>query len=500
MEAVVISLLDLIVEYFFLILQILVIITDITACVIVVFWERRNPQVAIMWLLVMAFLPIIGFFAYLFLGRHLYGSRIFNKKTLADSELIDGADEQFRRFNAQKFPETFRDFERTAALLLNIDKSIITNNNSVEPFIDGNAIFNSIINDIKNAKHHIHMEFFIIRDDELGREIIKILGEKAAEGVEVRVIFDAAGTYSIHKKKFFAPIINAGGDVRIFFPLKIPFLNTRFHFRDHRKILVIDGCIGYIGGFNIGEEYLGRGRMGYWRDTHLRIKGCGVMGLQSRFTMDWNYAAKDKPLVINDVSCSPYYPLDILSVNYGNANVQIASSGPDSPEKAIYSGYISLISHAKESIYIHSPYFIPDETMLTDLALAAKSGIDVRVVIPCKPDHPFVYWANHSYLGDLIRQGVRGYTYNDGFIHSKTGIFDGFAVTVGTANWDIRSFKLNFETNAFVYDSEFGNKMKEIYLKELETNCTEITLEDYNSRPLLMKIKEGISRLVSPLL
>ena len=214
--------------------------------------------------------------------------------------------------------------------------------------------------------------------------------------------------------------------------------------------------------------------------------------------MDWNYSAKDAPLLISGGD-SVYFPSD-LTEQYGVSKVQIASSGPDSPKKAIYSGYLSLIGQAKKSVYIHTPYFIPDEPIYTALILAAKSGVDVRIVIPCKPDHPFVYWANHSYLGELLGAGVRGYTYNDGFIHSKASVFDGKVMTVGTANWDIRSFKLNFETNAFVYDEAVCGRARDSYLKELESNCTEITYEMYKNRSVMVRIKESLSRLMSPLL
>lgn len=481
-------------------LQIIIILIDIAACIGVVFMERRNPQAAIAWLLIMAFLPIVGFIAYLFFGRHLYGAHIFNKKTEADEALKSMAQDQLAAWRDDRFrTPTASGFENTVALLLKSDNAVISGNNQVDKFTDGETKFAAVREAILSAKHHIHMEYFIIRDDALGRDIISLLAKKAAEGVEVRVIFDAAGTFSIDKKKFFGPVRKAGGDVRIFFPLKIPFLNTRLHFRNHRKILVVDGKTGFIGGFNIGDEYLGKGHLGYWRDTHVRIHGIAVASLQRRFIMDWNYAAKDAQLLVEN-NDNPYFPIPALTAEYGESHVQIASSGPDSPEKAIYSGYLSLIGHARKSIYIHTPYFIPDEPMMTALLLAAKSGVDVRIVIPCKPDHPFVYWANHSYLGDLIRVGARGYTYNDGFIHSKAGIFDGTAVTVGTANWDIRSFKLNFETTAFIYDPVFGDSMKKVFLQELETNCTEITLAEYNSRPLMTKVKEGISRLFSPLL
>ncbi len=495
------DLITVIIDLVLWLLQFIVIIVDILACIVVVFLERRSPQTAITWLLVMVLIPLVGFILYLFFGRHLYGAHIFNKKTEADLKMMQIAKAQYRTIvdgGRLKLPSDIAWCDTTIALLLNQDNSVISNNNDITVYTDGEEKFAAMKEVIAGAKHHIHMEYFIIRDDQLGNEIMALLTKKALAGIRVRVIFDAAGTVSIHKK-FFAPLKKAGGDVRIFFPLKIPFLNTRVHFRNHRKILVVDGKSGFIGGFNIGDEYLGKGPMGYWRDTHLQIHGRAVSALQNRFIMDWNYAAKDAGISIES-HASPYYPTDgVLDVR-GTSNVQIASSGPDSDGKAIYSGYMSLIGHAHKSIYIHTPYFIPDEPMFTELLLAARSGIDVRIVIPSKPDHMFVYWANHSYLGDLIKAGVRGYTYNDGFIHSKTGIFDGMATTIGTANWDIRSFKLNFETNAFVYDAEFGKKMNEIFLTELETNCTEISLEEYNKRSVTIRIKEGISRLFSAIL
>ena len=407
------DLISVIIEEFLWFLQLIVVLLDIGACITVIFLERRSPQTALTWVMVMIFLPFLGLFLYLFFGRHLYGSRIFSKKTKADLMLAAQAEEQFQKIteNALELAPSISRFDSTIALLLSLDKAVLTRNNELTLYTDGEMKFAAFKEAVAGAKHHIHLEYFIIRDDELGDEIIQLLAEKAAEGVEVRAIFDAAGTFSV-KDEFFAPLKKAGGDVRIFFPLKVSFLNTRLHFRNHRKILVVDGVTGFIGGFNIGDEYLGKGPMGYWRDTHLRLHGKAVVALQTRFIMDWNYAAKDAQISVEDRDC-PYYPEDGFLDVTGHSYVQIASSGPDSAEKAIYSGYMSLIGHAKESIYIHTPYFIPDEPMLTGLVLAARSGIDVRIVIPCKPDHPFVYWANHSYLGDLLAAGVRGYIYND---------------------------------------------------------------------------------------
>lgn len=492
-------LLNLIAEGVAWIFILFILLVDIGACVTLLFLERRNPQVVAGWLLLILFLPIVGFVVYLFFGRHLYGEHIFSKKTKADEEITGVARKQYQDIldkNLRLPPEIER-FDSTMALLLNQDNAAYSDNNAVDVYIHGEDKFAAFKEAIRSAQHHIHMEYYILRGDQLGREIIDLLAERAAAGVEVRVLFDAVGVQKV-KRDFFANLRKAGGRVEIFFPLKIPFLNTRINFRNHRKILVVDGKVGFIGGFNIGDEYLGKGPLGYWRDTHLRLHGGAVSGLQTRFIMDWNYAVPAAPVIVD--GNSPYYPIDDLKHAYGTSGVQIASSGPDSAGRAIYAGFVSLIGHARKSIYIHSPYFIPDETIFTALLMAIRSGIDVRIVIPCKPDHPFVYWASYSYLGDLIRAGAKGYTYDNGFIHSKTAIIDGVASAIGTANWDIRSFKLNFETDAFVYDESFGQKMDEIMLREMEEKCTLVTVEMYNNRPKWIKFKEGICRLVSPLL
>jgi len=498
---------DIIVSTTLMVVALIILIANVVFCISIIFLERRSPQVALLWLLLFVFIPILGFIIYLFFGRHLHKAHIFNKKNEADKVFAEEAKKQFdiiknldKKENIDGVDIDLYGFEKVASYLSNADNSIISGNNFVERYTDGDAKFATFKETIESAKKYIHLEYFIIRDDQLGREVVELLGKKAREGVTVRAIFDAGGTFSIKKKKFFAPITDAGGDVRIFFPLKIPFLNTRLHFRDHRKILVVDGVIGMIGGFNIGDEYLGKGHLGYWRDTHLRIQGFGVAGLQQRFIMDWNYAAKDAQIHGDKETLSQYFPPEIVEKYYGNSFVQIASSGPDSPEMAVHNAYLSLLSRAKKTAYIHTPYFVPTEALLNALQVAARSGVDVRIIIPCKPDHPFIYWVNHSYLGDLLKLGVRGYEYKDGFIHSKASIFDGKVASVGTANWDIRSFKLNFETQAFVFDEKLASEMEADFLKELETNCTEYTLEDYNNRSLWVKIKTGISRLFSPLL
>ncbi|HZD43237.1 MAG TPA: cardiolipin synthase, partial [Methanomicrobiales archaeon] len=313
-----------------------------------------------------------------------------------------------------------------------------------------------------------------------------LLAEKAKEGVEVRLLFDAVGTRAGKgSKKAFHALTDAGGQIGVFFPSYY-----RLNYRNHRKIAVIDGKTGFIGGFNIGDEYLGKGPLGYWRDTAIRITGRAVSLLQLRFFLDWNYTTHENLELKPVYFAGPGMP--------GNVPLQIVAGGPDTRWSPIKEGYIKLINSARESVYIQTPYFVPDDSISDALRLAALSGVDVRVMIPCKPDHPFVYWASLSFVGDLLDAGVRAYTYDNGFIHAKTIVVDGRAGSVGSANWDVRSFRLNFEANAFLYDSTVGSELKRRFEQDLAV-CTEITPERYADRSRSVRFKEGISRLFSPL-
>jgi cardiolipin synthase len=269
-------------------------------------------------------------------------------------------------------------------------------------------------------------------------------------------------------------------------------INIRVNYRNHRKIAVIDGKEAFVGGFNIGDEYLGENkRFGYWRDTHLKIVGSAANSLQQRFLLDWRYASNEK--IAFD---KKYFP---CIYSNGNIGIQIVSSGPDSEWEQIKNGYIKMINSAKKSVYIQTPYFIPDESILEALKIASLSGVDVRIMIPSKPDHLFVYWASLSYVGELLKSGVKSYKYNKGFIHSKAIVVDGKISSVGTANMDVRSFRLNFEVNAFIYDSSVSERLTKIFEEDIKC-CTEITQELYGSRSLFIKFKESISRLLSPVL
>jgi cardiolipin synthase len=371
------------------------------------------------------------------------------------------------------------------------DNAVLSQDNHIEIFKDGETKFKELIESIKNAKDHIHVMYYIFRRDEIGMKIVNALIDKAKEGVEVRFIYDAVGSKFV-KRKAFKDLQEAAGKVELFFPSSIPIINPKVNYRNHRKIVVIDGKIGFVGGFNVGDEYLGLDKeLGYWRDTHLKIKGGGVGGLQYRFILDWRFVANEP---MDDLY--RYFP---IRKSHGEAGVQIVSSGPDSQKEQIKYGYIKMINEGKKNIYIQTPYFIPDESMLEALKIAALSGVDVKIMIPNKPDHIFVHWASYSYVGELLDAGAKIYLYEKGFLHGKTCVVDGKVATVGTANLDNRSFKLNFEVNAFIYHRKTAKELEDIFLDDLK-ECRKITKEEYKNRSKLIKFKESISRLIGPLL
>ncbi len=462
--------------------------------IIIVFFERRNPTSTWLWIMVLALLPGIGFIFYLFLGQDLSKKRMFKSKEEDDGCFRDMAAIQTNRITKDRFhyeDPNFGEYEDLIMMHLKSSDAFFSQDNSVDIYFDGDEKFAALLDSLNNAKRYIHMEYYIFKDDELGNKIIDALVKKAEEGVEVKLLVDGMGGRSL-KKKTKELLTNAGGKVAIFLPAFVPFISVRINYRNHRKICIIDGREAYLGGFNIGNEYIGLSKkFGNWRDTHIKIKGSAISSLQWRFYLDWKFATKEKMMV-----CQSYLHEETPNSNVG---IQIVSSGPDSKWPNIKDGYMKMISNAREKIYIETPYFIPDDSILEALRIAGLSGLDVRVMMPNKPDHPFVYWASLSYIGELLEAGVKFYHYEDGFLHSKVIIVDDFISTVGTANLDIRSFILNFEVNAFIYDDIVNAKLTEKFISDIDL-CREITLEDYNKRSRIVKIRESVSRLLSPIL
>lgn len=459
----------------------------------VIFLERKDASSTWAWLMVLFFIPIVGFILYLIFGRRLSNKKIFTWDTKSRLGVKKEVQSQIRAIEQDEF--TFKHKELTKYkdlyyMHLKNNDAIYTHNNMIDIYTDGVDKFTALLKDLESATDHIHLLYYIIRHDQLGKQIADVLIKKAREGLEVRLLYDDMGSRSL-SRKYIRRLKNAGVHVDAFFPPKIPKINFKINFRNHRKLAIIDGKIGYIGGFNIGDEYLGKKKkFGYWRDTHLRIYGDAVRNMQTRFILDWNQASR------NDILYEEHY---YAADPKGDVGVQIVSSGPDSDWEQIKYGYIKMILSAKEYIYMQTPYFIPDESLMDALRVAALSGVKVKIMIPNKPDHPFVYWATLSHIGDMLEAGAEAYIYQNGFMHAKTIVVDGEVASVGTANIDVRSFRLNFEVNAFLYDMDIAQQIVDIFLKDIELS-TQMTRKLYQKRSLGIRFKESISRLLSPIL
>ena len=471
-----------------------VLIINCILAVVIIFFQRKNPMAVWTWLLLLYFLPIVGFIFYLLIGGDMHKSRMFRTKEVEDHihEAIRSQETSIRTKELQEESPHLKKYSDLIYYNLESAGAVLTENNRIKIFTDGNEKFNQLIADMEQAVSYIHIQYYIIKEDVLFERIKEVLLKKAAQGVEVRILCDGMGGRFV-PQKCWKKLREAGIKTAIFFPPLLRRLHLRINYRNHRKIAVIDGKTAYVGGFNIGKEYIGLDeKFGYWRDTHLRIEGAAVGGLQLRFILDWNYAARE-----NLLSEERYFQQ--VTERLGKSAVQIISSGPDSKLQNVRNNYLRLIDKAEKSIYIQTPYFIPDEAVYNALVVAAYSGIDVNIMIPCKPDHPFVYWATYSYIGDLVMAGAKCYTYDNGFLHAKGLVVDEQVMCYGTANMDIRSFRLNFEVNAIVYDEEKAQQMVELFQKDLKKS-TQITKDGYASRSLLIRIREQVSRLLSPLL
>lgn len=472
-------------------IEIVFYLINIIIALTIALMEKRDISAAWAWLFVMLLLPGIGFIIYLFFGWKLNQRQIFDLKAQKRLGISDMAEYQKR--NPKNKPTLDTNLENDLVqMFLNTDNAILTTKNDLKIFTDGHEKFNSLFEDLKKAKHHINIEYFTIYDDQLGKKLRKILVQKAREGVQVRVLYDLFGSKG-SKQKFFKELIQAGGEVTPFMKSKLGYYSFRINFRNHRKIVVIDGSVGYIGGFNIGDQYLGRNkRFGNWRDTHLRLEGSVVLQLQSRFFMDWNASAKRQKVQFS----LDYFPQSNVQ---NNIPMQIVSSGPENDVQKIKQGYIKMIMGAKHSIWIETPYFIPDDALMEALLIAIRSGIEVRIVIPQMPDHPFVYRATEYYVQQLLKAGARIYSYQNGFMHAKTIVVDNMITSVGSANWDIRSFKLNFEANAFMYDPKVAEQIIATIKNDLK-DARELDEEYFKQQSSWKKFRQLASRLISPIL
>ena len=448
-------------------LLIFVLVLNIGFMFIVIFAQRRNTAATWAWTVAIAMLPIAGFVVYMIIGQDSRKQKVFLKKSDNDDDLHG----VYKKMN------------------LGADEGDATDDNQITLFHDAVVKFDTLLEDIAKAKKYVFVQYYIVRGDEIGQRLVRQMAEKAKQGIDVRLLVDGMGCAFTHKDTF-QPLVDAGGKLGLFLP-PVP---VRINFRNHRKLAVIDGELAYIGGSNIGKEYLSMGeRFDNWRDTHMRLTGGAVNPILLRFIMDWNFASDDKMIV----QSSYFRPKS--GADTPGSRVTILSSGPDTRYPNVLHAFCQLIMGAKKSVYIQTPYFVPDDALFTCIRIAALSGVDVRIMYPGNPDHPFVYWASSSYMGELMCAGVRGYEYTKGFIHCKTIMVDSEICAVGTANMDVRSFKINFETHAFIEDAAVTKELEEAFFRDVE-DSRELSLEVYNKRPRRVKIREAISRLFSPLL
>ncbi|WP_428911387.1 cardiolipin synthase [Niallia sp. Krafla_26] len=468
------------------------IIITLTVIVIgfVIFLENRHPTQTLTWLVVLGGFPLLGFIFYLLFGRNYRKEKMFRKKYFLDRQAFlqyEGQDP----VSEEKLKKTGDHQKKLFSLAHRLGNSPISFGTETTVLTNGNETFHYILAELKKAIHHIHIEYYIVRNDDIGQKIKEILIEKAREGVKVRFLYDAVGSWKL-SKRYIQELREEGVEIIPFGPVKLPFLNSKFNFRNHRKIIVIDGSIGFVGGLNIGDEYLGRSRsFGFWRDTHVMLKGEAVRSLQLIFLQDWYYMTSKSLL-------TPEYLSPILEENK-HGGVQIIAGGPDNEWSAIKNIFFAMITSAKESVWIASPYFIPDEDIFTALKIAALSGIDVRLLVPNKPDKRIVFHASRSYFPDLLDAGVKIYEYKKGFMHSKIVIVDSELASIGTSNMDMRSFHLNFEVNAFLYRTASTEKLVTEYVNDLEDSI-EIDGARFRKRHLGYRLLESTSRLLSPLL
>lgn len=472
---------------------------NIVFSIVVVFFQRKDPKSIWSWLLVLNCIPVVGFLLYLLIGTDLYKSKMFKLKEIEDTlnAAIGKQEEIIKQKKMHLADERLSDYEDLIMYNLRSGGAVYSEDNQVEIYTDGKEKFAALVEAIRSAKKFIHLQYYIIQPDELFFNLEKELVKKVKEGVEVRILYDSLGCRNM-KKKDWKRLREEGIQLAEFFPLALWKLRMRINYRNHRKIAVIDGKIGFVGGFNIGREYLGMDDyFGYWRDTHLKIQGSAVRDLQLRFVLDWNYASGE-----NLFRNGEYFEdelEDTICESKEKCGIQIITSGPDSRGHSVKNNYIRMIHKAKEHVYIQTPYFVPDEAYLNAIKIAARSGVDVRLMIPCKPDHPFIYWATYSYMEELISAGVKCYVYNNGFLHAKGMMVDGLVSCYGTANMDIRSFHLNFEVNATLYSEKVTKQLEAAFEKDLE-DCSRITPMIYAKRSLVIRIKEQVSRMLSPLL
>ena len=465
----------------------------VVLAVVHVVMDNRQPAKTMAWTLVIWFVPIVGIVFYLFFGVNTRKERMVSQRSL--DELSKRSMLGFVEQQDLQLPD---EYKPVIDLFINQSLSLPFKGSEVEVYTDGYQFFPALLSAIAGAKNHIHLDMYIFEDDALGYLIADMLIDKAREGVEVRVIYDNVGCWSV-KNEFFEHMREEGIEVVTFLPVRFPSFTSKVNYRNHRKLIVIDGVTGFMGGMNIALRYV-KGTNGQpWRDTMVRMTGTGVYALQRAFLIDWYFA--DRTL-LND---RKYYPNRIEAKKHGETMasgslLQIVTSSPVVPYPEIMQGFVWVIHAAKRYVYIETPYFLPTESVLFALKTAAASGIDVRILAPIENDAWFAEWAGRSYLREAVEAGIKVNLYSAGFLHSKLMVCDDNISTCGSTNLDFRSFENNFEANAFFYGKDVALRMKQIFLND-EAQSVPLTSLPHRIRPKFMvRLAESFIRLLAPLM
>ena len=451
--------------------------------IIHVILDNRQPAKTMAWALVIWFVPFVGIVFYLFFGINTRKERYVSDRTmnmLTKRSMLEFAEQQNLRLPEKHKP--------LIDLFVNQNLSLPFKDNEVDVCMNGYEFFPMLLKDIREAKSHIHIDMYIIADDALGCLVADALIDKAREGVEVRLIYDDVGCWNV-KHRFFERMREEGIEAVPFMPVHFPQFTSKVNYRNHRKIIVIDGLVGYIGGMNIALRYARES----WRDTMLRVKGGGVYALQRAFLVDWYFV--DRSLL----SDRKFYPPFADSLMANDTLSQVVTSGPVTPYPEIMQGYVRIIMGARQYLYIETPYFLPTESVLFALKTAALGGVDVRVICPMHSDARFVEWASRSYLREAVEAGVQVSLYKPGFLHSKLLVCDDAIATCGSTNLDFRSFEKNFEANIFYYGEDVALKLKEVFMKDMEQSVLLTDIPSRMSRKIVVRLWESLTRMLSPL-
>ena len=459
----------------------------VTATILTVLMDNRQPAKTMAWVLVLLFVPVVGIVLYFFFGQNVRKMRFISQRSL--DQLTRRSMLEFVEQRELRLPDEYRTQIR---LFANQNMSLPFKDNEADIYTSGYDFFPALLRAIAEAKHHIHLEVYIFADDALGRLVADALIARSKAGVEVRLIYDDVGSWRV-KKSFFERMRNAGIDVHAFMPVKFPAFTSKVNYRNHRKLCVIDGTVGFIGGMNIALRYVKGTPRQPWRDTHLCVRGGAVYALQCSFLVDWYFV--DRTLITN----RRYYPPVPWRIN-NDCIAQVVTGSPVAQWPDMMQGYVRVLLEAQQYVYIATPYFLPTDPILFAMRTAALAGVDVRLMLPRHSDSRLLEWASISYVMETLEAGVKVLLYTAGFNHSKLLVCDDSLCTCGSANVDFRSFENNFEANIFFYDRTMALRMKQVFLDD-EAHCTTIdNVRELTHRPFRLRLWESVVRLISPLL